>query len=687
MKLLSLEIGEQFRSLHSGFKIDFHSLSEKDMYGMLEFRPFCFIGINGSGKSNVLEALASIFYHLELCVAKFKPDILTNYFREEVSNPDAYKLVYLIGEKDNSDLKFSSFKKITIEKEVGLAPKMYFQKMHPLFVFREEKKEVSLKPKKTSSYTDAAPGKAYLPDVIVGYSSGENEILSLPFIKNRLIHFDEYKEAVHKRYLYSEPENSLVYIDTDMSQAVLLSILLFESEETLSPITSELKIEGLRSFRINLNLHSFELKLIGSESNELEIRKVPILSQLQGKIDKLKSCATTWYEDKSKIWLDFFVNDSTKKVFCENFNSSFELFRFFQILYELNARVIDEKTKESVYQSKGYHTDRKLPTAKPEENVFFFLDYLIQKKVGLENKPIELLLRNISDGEHQFLHTMGICLMLKDRRTLLLLDEPETHFNPKWRAEFIKILNDSIKAGGTNNFLKDVLLTSHSPFIISDCMPDNVLFFTRNDKKLLEVKRASELGLKTYGSSVDYILKNFFETDLISSKSLGDLKDIIDHGTIDDLRKAVDSFGESSQKQFLFKKIYEKLEKNEFHEWEVEMITDKILALNPHIEGGERQRLRSGNNFTGLGVLRTVTGTENLVILVFPANKAAEMRADCAAGSQRTIVVDDKHFILVELKNFAGVFGNIGSLADNQLIDICRLFYGRDDILHNRIKR
>jgi hypothetical protein len=90
-----------------------------------------------------------------------------------------------------------------------------------------------------------------------------------------------------------------------------------------------------------------------------------------------------------------------------------------------------------------------------------------------------------------------------------------------------------------------------------------VLFFTRNEQKKLEVKNASELGLKTYGSSVDYILKNFFGTNLISSKSFNDLKDIIDHGTIDELRKAVDDFGESSQKQFLFKKIYEKMEKKD----------------------------------------------------------------------------------------------------------------------------
>lgn len=95
-------------------------------------------------------------------------------------------------------------------------------------------------------------------------------------------------------------------------------------------------------------------------------------------------------------------------------------------------------------------------------------------------------------------------------------------------------------------------------------MPDNVIFFKKDEEtKILEAKKASQMALNTYGSSVDYILKNFFRTDLISNKSFGELKDIIDHGSIDDLRKAVEDFGESSEKQFLFKKIYEKMEKKD----------------------------------------------------------------------------------------------------------------------------
>jgi restriction system-associated AAA family ATPase len=590
MKLLKLKIGnipkeKQFRSLHSGFEIEFHKLytdstkNELDQKGILAmetFSPFCFAGINGSGKSNVLEALAIIFFHLESCVAKFKPKTFEKYFRPEECNLDAFTLEYLIARSGNNESELDNLFKITIIKNTGKAPKMYRQS-YP-FSNNEKTTEESFYPSNNNNYQEPAPAKIYLPDIIVGYSSGENEILSLPFRKSRLINFDKYREDYKEKRPFEEPENSLIYIDSEMSQAVLLASLLYEDEKTLKPIRDELGIIGLKSFRMNLNCQGLKL------FKENYITSTPIFNHINEIIESLKKCASTWHEEQFDIkdefngpffitTLDFIVDGSTKKVFKDHFKTSFELFRFFQVLYELNANVISENIKEEVYKSKGFYTDGKLPEGSPNENVFYFLDFLIFKEIKGELDPKPLLLREFSDGEHQFLHTLGICLMLKERRSLLLLDEPETHFNPSWRAKFIKILEDGITAGNTNddingrlnvNLLKDILLTTHSPFIISDCKPENVLFFNKNEEtKLLEVKKASELGFKTYGSSVDYILKIFYKTNLISNKSFDDLKDIIDNGNIDQLRKAVEDFGESSEKQFLFKKIYEKMKKND----------------------------------------------------------------------------------------------------------------------------
>ncbi|WP_428657471.1 restriction system-associated AAA family ATPase [Runella sp.] len=526
MKLLRLQIEneEGFRSLQKGFEINFHSLANTE--AMEQFRPFCFAGLNGSGKSNVLEAMANIFYHLEVCSARYLPESVKdpNNFKRNECTPDAFTLEYLITEKEAKPNNIEEFFKVKISKEEGKEPELFI-KSFP-FDKSVEEREVSLVP--PIGRDSSAEGKVYLPDHIIGYSSGENEILSLPFIKSRLIHLDEYRQAVRDNYSsFKESENSLIYIDNNMSQAVLLCCLLFENEDTLAPLRSDdnTGILGLRSFRMNIHLHNFEF--IDKETNKPY--KTTILKILeQNQIDKLKKCATSWFLDQKAqtLWLDFYVNDATKAAFREHFdNDPLKCFQSFRLLYELNNHFVDEETKEEVYRSKGVYTDGKLPVGNPRQDVFHFLDFYITKKIKGTDEEKDLLLRSFSDGEHQFIHTMGICLLLKDRRSILLLDEPETHFNPSWRAKFIKILNDTITASSTGNdynvhLLKDILLTSHSPFIISDCLPDNVVLFEKKGK-ITTAKKVSELdnAFNTYGTSVELILDRLFNYD----QSIGDL--------------------------------------------------------------------------------------------------------------------------------------------------------------------
>jgi len=574
MKLLKLEIGDlpkekQFRSLHAGFKVEFHSLDTKGIKAMESFSPFCFAGLNGSGKSNVLEALAAIFFHMECCVGKYKPDSFATQFRPHICSPDAFTLEYLIWRKGEKDFRNENFYKVTIHKEIGKPPKL-FRQLNP-FIGTAKVEEESINPPKPKRNQEAepAPAKLYLPDIIVGYSSGENEILSIPFRKSRLINFDKYKQDSYDNRPFEEPENSLIYIDAEMSQAVLLSCLLLEEKEALKPLEKELGIIGLHSFRLNIN--NYELhKLKGTKET------VRLLNHCKSIIQQLKNCSTCWhehdlnvlYEDgtsASRLTLDFLIDDNTKRAFKHYFKKSFDLFRFFQMLYELNLLSVEDDDKIEVYDSKGVYTDWKIPDSKPKSEVFTFLNYFILKKNQEREKPEPRLMREISDGEHQFLHTMGICLMLKNRRSLLLLDEPETHFNPNWRAKFIKILDDSIKAGsvednkiGNIHLLKDILLTSHSPFIISDCMPDNVILFKRGDDGKIVPKTAKKLDFNTYGASVDLILQEIFGmAHSISEHALEEIRVLLRKRTVATIIEGTKRFGESYEKGFLYERIEE----------------------------------------------------------------------------------------------------------------------------------
>lgn len=534
MKLQRLKINAKFRSLKPGFEINFRypyesGITEDDW---MQFHPFCFAGLNGSGKSNVLEALANIFYHLESCVNVRQPKNFLDNFEYKDSAPDAFELEYFIVPKlgdnyiSNEDYIAEKLCKVTIKKEEGRSPIMGYQ-TYPFS--SDEIIDLPITPKdKKIGKRKADLAKSYLPNLVIAYSSGENEILSIPFLKSRLLQFDEYEEDLINEYNYKEPESILIYIDYEMSQAVLLSNLIFNNEKdsennVLKPIREELKILDITRFRMVLRNHI-------SKENE----KFRILDQLRSSenqqddedriVDKFKNCATTLLEIDNQIILDFWVNKATKDAFKENFKGGiFELFQAFQLLYTLNYRDVAIPIKTDVYQSKGYYTDGKLPHPSPESQVFYFLNYYIEqeKEDGLK----ELLLKNLSDGEQQFLHSLGICLMLKNRNALLLLDEPETHFNPDWRSKFIRTLKRSLERSGSNNLMRDILITSHSPFIISDCFPDKVLIFNKDEDGKVFAKKAENLGIHTFGTSI-HILTNkvFGKKETIADYSLNLLK-------------------------------------------------------------------------------------------------------------------------------------------------------------------
>lgn len=540
MKLIRLKIKEAFRSLHAGFEIQFqdpHAVLRED--DLNQFHPYCFAGLNGSGKSNVLEALANLFYHLECCALKYKPDGFNKSFKAELCSPNAFELEYYIG-KDASTYAVEQLYKVSIVKEVGKIPKMSVQKDTDEW-----------QPVLRTSF------KTYLPDLVVAYSSGENEILSLPFLKMRLIQYDEYLQTLEKNELYEEPESSLLYMDAAMSQGVLLANLLFQEENVLKPLKVTLGIAKIESFRLNIQLHRIEKSIL-------------LIDSLNDKIDKLKNCATCWYANEQYIVIDFYVESVTKQAVRANYQDAFAFFRDIQILYLLNYQSISPAIKETIYQSKGYYAAEKLPTPAQHEQTFYFSDYYLEIQSRENDIPKSLLMKQLSDGEHQFLHTMGICLLLENRRTLLLLDEPETHFNPDWRSKFIKILKNSVDAGGGNNLLKEIILTTHSPFIISDCLPNKVIVFEK-DVKTQRVSATSAQSFdppfNTYGTSIDVIVECIFKnSNTIGAYSKSDLQSI-DFQSIhskQDVEKAkmkIIHLGDSLEKDL----ILLKLNKLKFH--------------------------------------------------------------------------------------------------------------------------
>lgn len=168
MRLKSIELHDDFRSLKSGFRLDFiKELPSNES----TIEPYCIVGRNGSGKSNILELLSAIFFHVEVSCLEYLPkDIITkinedeeeyeereelNIFQSFTTSPNAFKLEYYSYIDGKETL-------VTIEKRADEYRKVYLEGDSENLLDKKE-----LQDRK----------RGILPENIIGYSSGQNEIL------------------------------------------------------------------------------------------------------------------------------------------------------------------------------------------------------------------------------------------------------------------------------------------------------------------------------------------------------------------------------------------------------------------------------------------------------------------------------------------------------------------------------
>jgi restriction system-associated AAA family ATPase len=542
MKLLRLKLNVPFRSLAAGFEV--HFLREWDYKRCFEFHPYCFAGRNGSGKSNVLEAIAAIFYHIECIYLDYRPDGFEydaennpTGFRADKATPDAFELEYFI--PNDRIVPREPWPKqddwpvfhIRISKEEGQRPVIHW-------LNKLKSGQV------TATELTRAEVKAYLPTYILGYSSGHNEILSLPFFKMRFIHFDEYRDHLTKDVPYDgKPEGRMIYLDEQFSQAILLCHFLFPNEAILRVFEEKIGLKGIERFRIIIRRHhrlpiaDERLKSMSPEEQKDQSKvTVELTSKLSGHydekntlqlglIDKLLKCSTTFHEDYSPypdgeacdLYLDYWVNEATKQAFQFHFServegseelsrakSALNLFQGFQTLLTLNHYKVDDETKAELYRSGSLYVNETISTPASHERIMRFKEGSLIK----EGVSATIYVKALSDGEHQLVHTIGLCLLFRHEPALFLLDEPETHLNPDWRASYISTLRAALEAdAATKHVMREVLLTSHSPFIISDCQRENVLVFEKNEDGKVEWHNPD---FNTFGASANAITIKVF---------------------------------------------------------------------------------------------------------------------------------------------------------------------------------
>jgi len=133
---------------------------------------------------------------------------------------------------------------------------------------------------------------------------------------------------------------------------------------------------------------------------------------------------------------------------------------------------------------------------KPEESTDFDEN---DKDVGV------LRFEELSDGEQMVLGRMALFHLLGDQQdALLLLDEPETHFNDLWKREIIDIIDDAI--GHTAN---DVLISTHSAIVLSDVFNDEIVMV----EKSADGSTARTVDEQTFATDPSALMMTVFGAD------------------------------------------------------------------------------------------------------------------------------------------------------------------------------
>ncbi len=478
------------------------------------FHPLCLLGRNGSGKSHFLQALAESFQSVwHECSSEEE--------RESFDDGMDFRIVYSLAGHNGAEIAIERTgpkeqRRVTVNKR---------------FHRPGEWEEISL------THPDATLN---LPTRIVGYTSGGNETLSVPFHASTLKYSLAVLSMAREDPLRQTevPEPRLLLIDYSTHLEMLVANLLLGSEEQRRYLLKKLPVTDLRSFRC-----------------VLQGKRVDLTEELKAIVEALTRCATAWQysPDTQTHTFDFWVSQETRKAFASFFNSPFECYGAFHKLSLLNAIAIPQASRTRF--SNAINRSRfaaRLPEPTDEEKIFRFEQVTFQSRDNVPGRP-DVDYVALSDGEHQLVQVLGLFTMIDDPNALFLLDEAESHFNPGWRTQFLRFLLDTPTRRGTRRSGdvadQEALLTTHAPFLPSDMPMTQVMIFETDEERHLTIRPPRQ---QTYGASYEEILQDCFGIDPpISEESMSEIDAALASNDPEDAKRTLGRIGYSVEKGFL----------------------------------------------------------------------------------------------------------------------------------------
>jgi predicted ATPase len=117
-------------------------------------------------------------------------------------------------------------------------------------------------------------------------------------------------------------------------------------------------------------------------------------------------------------------------------------------------------------------------------------------------RPLLHLFEWLSDGEQSFLGRLCLFTLLGTTEALILLDEPEVHFNDYWKRQIVYLLDAALTGRHSH-----VLITTHSSITLTDVPREDIVVLNRGPNF---TSLASRPGMQTFAADPSDIMVHVF---------------------------------------------------------------------------------------------------------------------------------------------------------------------------------
>lgn len=394
------------------------------------------IGWNGTGKSNVLEALATIFRDL----------VMGENLGGERHRPTfPYKLryecrgqwVYIDADPKRERESYSI--RVSAKSEQD---DLHFPKNKQLD-WSEVGEPMSIAQFIRQHY-------AYLPRYVFGYYSGTSDRLQEVFRKY-LVQYDKSlragKDPGLRRLFYALPVHS---------QFVLLAFILQQDNQAVKQL-----LDGQLGLEEN-----------GGIDSVLFVLKQPPW-------DRTKDQEIFW--GAKGVVRDFL--DRLHKIALAPI----------RISRRVEATLWNKKTRGFRYlYVKNVSSLRELVGGRSPSEFFrdlesTYVSELVEEvriRVKLRKNDGSVTFRELSEGEQQLLTVLGLLRFTAEDESLFLLDEPDTHLNPKWCVDYLRHLSDFVGASEKERNTSHIVMTTHNPLAVAELIKEQVQILQRDPENL-----------------------------------------------------------------------------------------------------------------------------------------------------------------------------------------------------------